>query len=59
MFLISSGSAEKVTQAKQIIVGAVIGLTIIFTSYMIITFVAQALGIQTGGILQSDWFQNK
>ena len=58
MFLISGGSAEKVTQAKQIIAGAVIGLVIVFTSYIIITFAAQALGIEvTGGILQSGWLQ--
>jgi hypothetical protein len=56
MFLISSGSQERVTQAKQIIVGAVIGIVIVFTSYMIINFVAGALGIK-GGILQSDWFK--
>jgi hypothetical protein len=55
MFLISGGSSERVTKAKQIILGAVIGLAVVFTRYMIITFVAQALGIETS-ILQSDWF---
>lgn len=58
MFLISSGSQERVTQAKQIIVGAVIGIVIVFTSYMIINFVAGALGITVeGGILQSGWLE--
>jgi len=58
MFLISAGSSERVTQAKQIIIGAVIGLVIVFTSYTIINFTAQALGIQSsGGILHSDWFK--
>jgi len=57
MFLISSGNSEKVTQAKQIIIGAVIGLVIVFTSYMIISFAAQALGIKENiNILQSGWF---
>ncbi|MFH1522826.1 MAG: hypothetical protein ABIE43_03335 [Patescibacteria group bacterium] len=55
MFLVSAGNSEKVTQAKQIIVGAVVGLAIVFASYMIITFVAQSLGIEQN-ILQSGWF---
>ncbi len=45
MFLISSGNNERVTKAKQIIGGAVIGLVIVFASYIIIDFVFKALGI--------------
>lgn len=45
MFLISSGNSEKITQAKQIIVSAVIGLIIVFTSYMIIQFIFTAFDI--------------
>ena len=45
MFLISAGSSERVTQAKQIILGAVIGLVIVFTSFMIIKFVYEAMGL--------------
>ncbi len=44
MFLISAGNSEKVTQAKQIIIGAVIGMAIVFTSFMIIQFVYTATG---------------
>lgn len=44
MMLISSGSSEKVTQAKGIIMAAVIGLAIIFASYIIIRFVITAIG---------------
>jgi len=41
-----------VTKAKEIIVGAVIGLVIVFTSYMIIQFTMDALGIEKakGGV---------
>ncbi|MDD5031554.1 MAG: pilin [Patescibacteria group bacterium] len=59
MFIISSGSSEKVTQAKEIIVGAVIGLVVVFTSYMIIQFTMGALGIEKakeGGWAVTSWF---
>lgn len=52
MFLISSGSTERVTKAKQIIVGAVAGIVIIFTSYMIVGFVFTALDVNMKG---SSW----
>ena len=59
IFLISGGSSEKVTKAKQIIIGAVIGIVLVFTSYMIIGFVFQALGADTSGTAWSttDWFK--
>jgi hypothetical protein len=53
VFLISAGNSEKVTQAKGIIIGAVIGITIVFTSYMIINFVFTSLKIETGGTIWS------
>jgi len=62
MFLISSGNSEKVTQAKQIIIGAVIGLIIVFASYTIIQFVFDALGIPNTSTGQwatiGGWFKN-
>ena len=61
MFLISSGNSEKVTQAKQIIIGAVIGLVIVFASYTIIQFVFDALeisGASKGGwATVGNWFK--
>jgi len=59
MFIISSGSSEKVTKAKEIIIGAVIGLVIVFTSYMIIQFTMDALGIEIkkGGWAVTSWFK--
>ncbi len=60
IFLISAGSSERVTQAKQIILGAVIGLVIVFTSFMIIQFVFTALnvpGAEKGNWAIGDWFK--
>lgn len=39
LFLISAGSREKVEQAKKILSGAVIGLAIVFFSYIVINFI--------------------
>jgi hypothetical protein len=60
MFLISGGSSERVTQAKNIIIGAAVGLVIVFTSFMIIQFVFTALGIpgaEGGKWAISGWFK--
>jgi len=51
-FLISGGSSEKVGQAKKIIVAAVIGLLIVFSSYLIIKFVLASLGLDWNGKAQ-------
>lgn len=53
-FLISGGSAEKVTKGKTIIINAVIGLIIIFASFMIIQFSMEALGATRVG----PWYQS-
>ena len=57
LFLISSGSNEKVAKAKQVIIGAVIGLAIVFTSYIIIGFVFKALGVNTTEWYNTNWFK--
>ena len=49
MFLISAGSSEKVEQAKKIIVGAVVGLAIVFASYTIISFIMIQSGFDAKG----------
>ncbi|MFZ4648532.1 MAG: hypothetical protein ACOYMB_02730 [Patescibacteria group bacterium] len=38
MFLISAGNPQTVTTAKKIIIAAIIGLIIVFTSYTLIQF---------------------
>jgi hypothetical protein len=39
MLLISAGSSDKVGKAKTILINAIIGLVLIFASYMIVNFV--------------------
>lgn len=48
MFILSGGSSERVEKGKKIIIGSVIGLVLVFTSYLIIKFVAASLGIDSG-----------
>ncbi|MBI4779556.1 hypothetical protein HY797_03850 [Candidatus Falkowbacteria bacterium] len=45
MMMLSAGNQEWVTRGKQTLIGAVIGLAIVFTSYTIIYFVFKSLGI--------------
>jgi len=61
MFLISAGNSETVTKAKGIITGAVIGLFIVFGSYVIIGFVMKATGADTEGTswAKVGWFENE
>jgi len=49
MFLISSGSSDKISKAKAIIVAAMVGLIIVFSSYLIIQFVLKTIGINWDG----------
>ncbi len=52
LFLISAGSSDKVSQAKKIITAAVVGLIIVFGSYLIVKFALSTIGITwTGQIL--------
>ena len=46
----------KVNKGKDAIRNAIVGLIIVFTSYMIIMFTAKALGIDIN-ILKSGWFK--
>jgi len=60
MWLLSAGNAEWVTRGKQTVMGAVIGLAIVFTSFMIIQLVFTALGIEkaSGGKWSvSNWYK--
>jgi len=52
LFLISAGSSDKVSQAKKILTAAVVGLIIVFGSYLIVKFALSTIGITwTGQIL--------
>ncbi len=44
MFMISAGSSDKIAQAKKIIVASLIGLLIVFSSWMIIRFATSSIG---------------
>ncbi|MDO8592916.1 MAG: pilin [bacterium] len=62
MWLLSAGNPEWVTRGKQAIIGAVVGLVIVFTSYMIIQLVFSALGVpgaEQGGWSISSWFKSE
>jgi len=48
MWILSGGSSERVKKGKDIIVGSIVGLLIVFSSYMIISWVSSTLGA-TGG----------
>ena len=61
MWMLSAGNPEWVTRGKQTILGAVIGLVIVFTSYMIIQLVYTALDIKKaegGKWSTSNWFNS-
>jgi Type IV secretion system pilin len=53
MWMLSAGNAEMVTRGKQTIIGAVIGLAIVFTSFMIIQLVYASLGLNWKGTTES------
>ncbi len=47
-FLISAGSSDKVAQAKKIIIASVIGLLIVFSSWLIIKYTTETIGVTNG-----------
>lgn len=60
MMMLSAGNPEWVTRGKQTLIGAVIGLAIVFTSYAIIQLVFTSLGINAannGLWSSSNWFK--
>lgn len=57
MLMLSGGKAEMVTRGKQTIIGAVIGLVVVFASYMIIQLVFASLGIENVEWGTSNWLK--
>jgi len=51
-FLTSAGGSEAIGRAKKIIVAAIIGLIIVFTSWLIIRFVMQSMGLSWEGKIE-------
>jgi len=53
MFLVSSGNSDMVNKGKQVLTGAVIGLVVVFTSWLVVGFVMTTfMGYGWG-----DWFR--
>lgn len=52
-FIFSGGKAETVSRGKLILTNAIIGLIIVFASYLIIQFALTALGVE--GIRGDNW----
>jgi len=46
VFIFSGGSQEKVSQGKTIIINSIIGLVIVFSSFLIIKFTMDSMGIK-------------
>jgi hypothetical protein len=49
LYLVSAGSSETVKKATNILIAAIIGLVIVFTSFIIIKFVLKSMGIEWNG----------
>jgi hypothetical protein len=57
LFLFSGGNSDQIEKGKKALTGAVIGLAIIFASYVIVHFTAEALGVKGAeGIFNSEAF---
>jgi len=56
MFLATAGSPEKLGTAKKLITSVVIGLIIIFASWIIINLFFQLIGVADWTGLQEGWF---
>lgn len=64
VWMLSGGSSERVNKGKQIFLGAVVGLVIVFASYMIIGFVLTTSGLATSdswstSAFTTSWFSGK
>ncbi len=48
LFILSSGNSEKITQGKDAMLAAFIGLAIAFGGYFLVRFLGEALGLKEG-----------
>lgn len=55
MFIISAGSTEKIGKARQIVVNSVVGLIVIFGSWLLVSYTFKALGVDKPWN-STDWF---
>ena len=52
VLIFSSGSSEKLTQGKEIIMSALIGLVVTFSGYVLVSYLGYAVGITSTYMLQ-------
>jgi hypothetical protein len=50
LFLTSAGSSEKITKANGVLIAAITGLAIVFSSFLIIKFILGSVGITWDGL---------
>ena len=46
MLILSQGKSEQLQKGKEIILAAVIGLIIVFSAYMLVSFLGEAIGLK-------------
>jgi hypothetical protein len=56
VFILSGGNEQNVKKGKDILIGSIIGLAIVFASYLIVQFAASLLGVKVG---QGLWIKIK
>lgn len=47
-FILSGGASDKIEKGKDMIIGSIIGLVIVFSSYLIIQFILTSAGFSKG-----------
>lgn len=57
MFLTSGGSKESITKGQKAIIAATVGLIIVFSSYLIISFVLKSMGLTWSGTISIPAYQ--
>ncbi len=51
--ILSQGNSEQTSKGKDIIVAAIIGLVVVFSAYMLVRFLGEALGLKEAYMLKS------
>jgi len=57
IFFTAGGKPARVTQAKKLFEGVVIGLVIIYAAWLIVTFILNIIGVAEWTGLQSGWYK--
>jgi len=57
MFFTAGGSPERLIRARKLFQGVVIGLVIIYSAWLIVTFLLNVIGVASWTGLQSGWYK--